>query len=341
MVVVNGLSAADVVEITHTEISRVKEELTLVAQDTAEARINSLIEAVTDHFADRPELFKAFGEPDFQYSLKDAARAAASNDEEHTEQLLVDLLANRASEGNGARVRLATSQALLAADKLSKEALNGITALWAITYLRWEGEELSARLSQAEEVAQSLLVLGLPAEPSWIEDADALNLLRVQHAGSRTRRTYTEVLRAKVREHLQPGIHPAWDQDLLDTVEKQVPGFTELLRPHPLKVNHLMLPHKSIDEVRETLPAGTSPSWQWMMLVRKAGVGTESRRAVEALDRILKERAAFSQIESWWNSVPMTDFTVVGDVIGFVNGRRYLEIEGVQTVGELLQHRSS
>jgi hypothetical protein len=44
-----------------------------------------------------------------QFSLRDAGRAAVSNEDKHTEDLLVDLLTNRAEQGNHSRVRLATS----------------------------------------------------------------------------------------------------------------------------------------------------------------------------------------------------------------------------------------
>src|SRR4051794_32355431 len=75
-----GVTAADVVEITRNEVSRVLDELTSAAKGKAETRSSALAERVIEHFQARPELFDAFGDPDFQYSLQDAGRAAASND---------------------------------------------------------------------------------------------------------------------------------------------------------------------------------------------------------------------------------------------------------------------
>jgi hypothetical protein len=104
-----GVSPADVIEITRTEVGRVLDELTLTAKAVADERVRALGDKILERFSESPQLLGAFGEPDFQYSLGDAGRAAASNDDPHTEQLLVDLLANRAETGNAAMVRLATS----------------------------------------------------------------------------------------------------------------------------------------------------------------------------------------------------------------------------------------
>jgi hypothetical protein len=119
-----GVSAANVIAITRSETKRIIEgELTPAAERIAHERLDQFEQKMIDRFAEDPQLRKAFADPDFQCSLRDASRAAASNDDDHTEDLLVDLLANRAAEGNSARLRLITSRAIQAADKLSIEAL--------------------------------------------------------------------------------------------------------------------------------------------------------------------------------------------------------------------------
>ena len=120
--IIVGVTAEEVVSITRTEIAQSVELLTAMAKDVAEARVKALGDGIIDAFCSRPELYRAFADPDFQFALRDAARAVASTDDEHTEQLLVDLLTNRAEEGSTTRVRFATGQAIRAADKLMTTA---------------------------------------------------------------------------------------------------------------------------------------------------------------------------------------------------------------------------
>jgi hypothetical protein len=103
---VHGVTAADVVSITRVEVDAVRSELTAMASragSLAEERLRAFQDHVVDQFADVPHLREAFADPDFQFSLRDAGRAAVSNDDQHTEDLLVDLLKNRAEQGNHAR----------------------------------------------------------------------------------------------------------------------------------------------------------------------------------------------------------------------------------------------
>src|SRR4051812_35615375 len=82
-----GVTAADVVEITRNEVSRVLDDLTLTAASLAEERVQRFEGRVLEQFAENPTLRTAFGDPDFQFSLRDAGRAAVSNDDKHTEDL--------------------------------------------------------------------------------------------------------------------------------------------------------------------------------------------------------------------------------------------------------------
>lgn len=334
------MSAADIREIAQTEISRARDELSQAAAQAAEARIQSLIDRVTEHFSDKPELFAAFGEPDFQYSLQDAGRAAASNDDEHTEQLLVDLLANRAAESTGARVRLATSQAVRAADKLSLEALNGITGLWGLSFLEANIDSPQVQVTWAAQLTQTLLGIGLPSGIAWMQDADALNLHRLQ-GGVVSRRTYAEFLHQKVAHHLNPGLSPDEDRDLLAAVKKTVPEIGPMLTAHPLKEGFVRLPGKTRDDFTALLPGDLLRPPELDQLIEKNGHGAQDQAALDTFNTLLSAHPSISEASAWWDPLPAAEFRVIGDVIGFVNTRRYVPIDDVQTVGELLQRRAA
>lgn len=337
-----GLSPAEVIEITRTEVARVLGELSSTAKELAEEKIEALSNRVLEHFMDKPELFSAFTEPDFQYSLQDAGRVAASNDEEHTEQLLVDLLANRAEKGDGPRVRLATSQAIRAADKLSSDALSGVTALWAVQYLMWANpDNLVSQLTGTIKIADSLVKLGLPSNPAWMEDADALNLLRISPGGILTRKTYLEMVQGRFAAQLVAGIDAKESVELFAEVEQVAPGFLEKLRGHPLKKGFVMLPGSTKEELFAGLPHAAASSPELNQLVEQNGYGSLDQAAVKKMEEFFADVPSFQTVSQWWNPLPVADLTVVGDVIGFINARRYMTFGGAATVSEFLDLRST
>jgi len=336
-IVVQGVSAADVVQITRTEVARVLEDLTLSARTVAEERVKALGDRILERFAEAPGLLGAFSEPDFQYSLGDAGRAAASNEDAHTEQLLVDLLANRAESGNTSRARLATSHAIKAADKLSLETLNGLTSLWAVGHLTaTEVDRASAHVATARSVAEALATLGLPSEANWLEEAEALNLARMYSGGLITRKPYRECIRSRIPAALSTGIAEDKFAELIGKPGSALPELAGLVTEHQLKAGFLALGGEDRESFLKMLPDGFSPSAELEELITANGFGVQDPDAVARLDELLDQSAAVQALAAWWDGTPYVDVTVVGRVVGFVNARRHMAFHGAQTVSELL-----
>jgi hypothetical protein len=339
-IIVAGVSAADVVEITQKEVARVLDELTSSARGKADTRIKALASRVIAEFRDRPELFEAFSDPDFQYSLQDAGRAAASNDDDHTEQLLIDLLANRAREGNSSRVRLATSQAIRAADKLSLEALNGLTAVWAVGSLGPSSEAFADQIASVTITANVLVGLDLPVDSGWVRDTDVLNLVRVHHGTLMNRTPHKTLLANKMAVNMVTGIDMETSGPLVATAISAIPKLNEQLIPHPLKSGFLRLGGRDKDELLARLPDHAAKSPDLQQLIEQNGYGSQDHAAVTRLDEAIAAIPALTTLAKWWDNIPPLDFTVVGDVVAFVNARRHLSFQGAGTVAELLQLRS-
>jgi hypothetical protein len=332
-----GVSAADVVEITRAEIDSVRRELIGLASraDTVvEARLRAFQDRVVEQFAEAPQLREAFADPDFQFSLKDASRAAVSNDDQHTEDLLIDLLKNRAERGNHARVRLATSHAIRAADKLSLETLHGLTALWALISLTASVPGITGTLASAENVAHALLAMGLTDNLTWTQDADTLNLVRTVYLSTRT--PYRQVLTQRVAPYLNPGINLEESAELITTATSKCPCLRDKLHPHPLKEGFIVLPGTSRDEFVAELPVDCEQTPELDQLIAQNGYGQQDGTATTEFLQKINQSDAMSKIADWWDKVPSLNLTVVGYVIGFVNAKRYVQWGGAQTIGELL-----
>ncbi len=333
-----GVTAEEVVSITRAEIAGSIERLTAAAKEVAEERVQALGDKIISAFSGRPELFAAFSDPDFQFSLRDAARTAASTDDAHTEQLLIDLLTNRAEEGNATRVRLATGQAIRAADKLSRDALAGLTAVWTLSYLSSTGETFRERLEGESQDAATLLALDLPTDNGWVGDLDILNLARRQLLGGRN--AYVDVLARRFGDFLVPGADSSADQALLSEAEAAAPELRDLLAEHPLKPGFVMLTPPDEKAVKAALSEQAADSPSVIALIGKNGYGMEDNTARSSL-AALADAAPLATVRDWWGNVPAFDFTVAGDVIGFVNARRHFAIGNARSVADLLRLRAS
>jgi hypothetical protein len=335
-----GVTAEEVISITRAEVSRSVDQLTAAAKEIAEARNRALGDRIIGAFEGRPELFQAFADPDFQFSLRDAARAAASTDEVYTEELLVDLLTNRAEKGASTRVRLATSQAIKAADKLSLEALNGLTALWATGSLVPSSEAFAEQMTSATKTAEVLVRLGLPTDSGWVGDADVLNLVRVHHGTLVNRAPYKTLLERKMAVNMVIGIDMEVSSPLVATATSSMPELSSQLAPHPLKSGFLRLGGSDKDELLGRLPDHAAESAELQQLIEANGYGSTDQAAMTKLEESVATIPALTTLAKWWDSTPSLDFTLVGDVVSFVNARRHLAFQGAGTVGELLQLRS-
>jgi hypothetical protein len=336
-IVVSGLSAADVVEITRREVARVVDELTLSAKTVAEERVEALGNKILERFAQAPEQLGAFKDPDFQFSLNDAGRAAASNDDEHTEDLLVDLLANRAEAGKTSRVRLATSQAIKAADKLSLEALTGLTVVWTLSSLRaLDPDAVQSQIGSVKNIADAVAAMRLPDGADWLNETEVLDLTRSYPGGLLTRKPYREMLQERVAIHLVPGIAVKQFQEFVDRGGHAIPDLTGKVAPHPLKPNFVRLLGGDRGGFLKLFNEPITPSPELEELVGMNGFQVHDPQAVEQWNAALDQTPAVASVEAWWNDLPQANLTMIGQVIAFVNAKRHIQFSGAQTVSELL-----
>ena len=329
-----GVTAAEVVEITQREVSRaVRDQLTPLAEAVATERVERLENKILERFDHEPELRSAFADPDFQFSLRDAGRAAASNDDEHTEDLLVDLLANRAEQGNHTRVRLATSHAIRAADKLSLDALKALTTCWIMTTLGPSTPGALETLVNFEGLAHRLIAIGLPSDPSWTEDAEALDLVRLSPALSR--RPFRDFLVQRAAPFLNTGIDAEAARETIEAAASKCPQLSAQFRPHPLKPGFLTLPGANGAEFLATMPAECH-SAELDMLISQNGFGIQDQTALAEFSRRIDTSEAMSIVVVWWDGLPVADLTLTGKVVAFVNARRHFDWTGARTLADLL-----
>lgn len=317
-------------EITRAELSRVVDELTQKASEVAEERIQSLENRILENFAERPELTASFGEPDFVFALKDAARAVASSGDEHTEQLLADLLLHRAETGTSSRTRLATSQAIKAAEHMSIELINGLTALWVLTrVVNLDPPNARIALAAATQRAETLHRLSLPPDPGWLDDAEVLQLLRTGQPGLQTRRPYREFLLDQHAPTLVRGIPESTFIEATKGLSLAVPIAVE----HGFKDGYVRLLGESREAFGGSFASGIPQELE--PLVVENGFGEVDAESRERWFAAFEATPALAAVAAWWDSLPYIAFTPVGEAVGFIGAKRVVSIGGVASVGEL------
>jgi len=236
-------------------------------------------------------------------------------------------------------VRLATSQAIRAADKLTLEALNGLTALWVIGSLGPLSEAFADQIQSVSKTAEVLMRLNLPSDGGWVRDADVLNLVRVHQGVLMNRTPHKAMLERKLAVNLVTGIDMETSSPVVATATSAIPELSAQLTPHPLKPGFLRLGGRDKDELLGRLPDDAAESPELQQLIEQNGYDITDQAAVTKLDETVSAIPALSMLAKWWDSIPPLDFTVVGDVVAFVNARRHITFQGAGTVSELLQRR--
>lgn len=340
-IVFQGVSAADVHSIITAEIVRVRDELTAQARQVAEERLERFGERLFTNLSSR-NLLAAFADPDFQFALHDASRAAVTNDEEHTEQLLIDLLANRAEHGNSPRVRLVTQQALKAADQLSGDALDGLTALWVSFHIA-PGDDITDPVRRIADFATTLdpFFQRLPAGGGWLQDLDVLGLVRLS-GGFSTIRPFREVVLARSPQLQAAGVEKSAIADALQELAFQGIDESVLFEPHPLRDATLIMRSGTSEEAFEQLRlAGGDPDGRAQLrdAITAYPYGGVDSSLNEQVDAVLYAHASMRSFRDWWRGLEAIAFTPVGDTVAFLNARRFMKIGGPSTVAELLDLR--
>jgi hypothetical protein len=139
--------------------------------------------------------------------------------------------------------------------------------------------------------------------------------------------------------YLVPGLDRDADGDLLSEAEQIIPEVHTLLVEHPLKPCYVMLTPPDQEAAKAALPEGATDIPAISMLIGKNGYGMNDNTAQSNFAARI-DSGLLATVRDWWSTVPAFDFTVAGDVIGFVNARRHFNISNVGSVSDLLGFRA-
>ena len=132
MTVYQGLSYTDArkiaLEVFRDNILKLSQEAALVARKRAEELTDAFLQKLVDQ---HPKFISILENPDFQFSLYDAQREYARSGEKELENILIEILVERATIDSDFLRKIFVNEAIRIAPKLTQIQLN----ILSLTYL--------------------------------------------------------------------------------------------------------------------------------------------------------------------------------------------------------------
>jgi hypothetical protein len=163
-----GPSVEEVREIALDVFHRNFLQLQGLAEDVARGRAEKITNEFLKQLQDRnPAALESSKDPDMQLALFSAQREYARSGDADLEQVLVDLLVDRASEQHPGLRTIVLNEAITAAPKLTEDQRRAVALCFLVRYTRWTGAA-SVDAFYEERIRQGLmpLVHGLPTSPA-------------------------------------------------------------------------------------------------------------------------------------------------------------------------------
>ncbi|MCC8104656.1 MAG: hypothetical protein LIO99_01315 [Clostridiales bacterium] len=235
-----GLDEERVREIINEEINVSLSAYSIEAQDIARERINCFKDELIPMLV-RKNLLSCLKDPSIQLLLIEAQKTAASTERQGDYIILSELLAHRAQNNDSSDARIGVSRAIEVVDKVSDEALLGLTAAYSfLTYNLLTGS-ISESLGDLDNFFGKLIKEKLPKGTTWLEQLDILDAVRLSGFG--TMRDLSDLCRNHFSGYIAVGIDKLSDDyqkalELLNSI-----GFSaDILIDHELRDGFVRLP---------------------------------------------------------------------------------------------------
>jgi hypothetical protein len=178
IVVIQGVTEARASEIALAKAKQILEEYHAQGRQIADSRIGIFDSGLIAHFAERG-LLQVFADPGFQVLLRKAQMQAAVTGTDEDNQLLIQLLAERAQYSKRP-IHLAVSKATEAIESLEPDDIMGLTTLWLILVTQPPNSDPTIGLQQRDQSFRGVLNSGnLPSNLGWLDSLAMLDLASV------------------------------------------------------------------------------------------------------------------------------------------------------------------
>jgi len=243
MIVNIGIDEKRAREIYQEMNLQLRKDYTQEALEIANSRVTEFENRLLPKMDAVDGALEAFADPSFQLLLVEAQKTAASTERPADYDLLSELLIHRFQKGDNRVIRAGISRAVEIVDKISDEALLGLTVFHSVNYFFPASGVIQQGLNTLNDLFGKLFYNNLPVGSEWLDHLDILDAIRVSNFGGlkKIEQYYPEMMSG----YIDIGI-----EKNSDDYNKAV----ELLKNNGLPQNILIKHELNTDYVRVVLP---------------------------------------------------------------------------------------
>jgi hypothetical protein len=322
----SGVTLTEVNQLIDLHLNKIVSEFRLTAADEARVRVEEFEKSIFKKLAEKG-LLEAIKKPSFQKDLFDSTVAVASSDNNTSEEILVNLLKERAADTENNTLKIAISKAIQTADKLDTSTLNGLGAEWAFTSLDSKEDEYNMKWTVVNMISTQYVKAGLPKGRHWQTNLDELGLVKIEPS-ILERNKVDDIILDKFKSFLVPGIPNEHIESVREEVKILNPEIERLWFEHPLNEDHIMLSAVTEDEWKEQLTKlGVDPSKSVVYTLGYVnGFGQLDPNCKARLEELISANPAISEFRAWWNKQLPDRLSASGRVIAHLHSREVLNI---------------
>lgn len=318
---------------------QLRKEYSQEALEIANARVAKFENSLMPKMEQVDGALEAFADPSFQLLVVEAQKAAASTERPADYDLLSELLVHRFQKGDDRIARAGIGLAVDIVDKISDEALLGLTVAHAIGSFFPMAGDVNQGLDVLNDLFGKILYRNLPQGQDWLDHLDILSAVRLSTFGQlkKIQQFYPETLSG----YVDVGIEKDSENH-----KKAVEILNANNLPQALLVDHsfnssfLRLPISSKQQI-ESLTLQQQFLHQGQLIVRPVKLSQEQIDAINSLYELYSSDGSQKQnniaafmaewdkrpnllaLKEWWDNIPMIfNITSAGKVLAHSNAQR-------------------
>ena len=315
-------------------------EYTQEALEVASARVAEFENSLMPKMEKVDGALEAFADPSFQLLLIEAQKAAASTERPADYDLLSELLIHRFKKGNDRIARAGIAVAVEIVDKVSDDALLGLTVAHAVkTFIPTSGDALQG-LDVLNNLFGKLFYGELPSGHEWLDHLDVLNAVRLSSFGNlkKVQQYYPESLSGYIDVGIKKDSDD-WAKAIEILEANNLPsGF---LVEHSFNTDFLRIPVTNRKQIGSISLQQQVPLQGGMVKIVPVKLSEEQQEAVDSVyalyskDNGLKQdninsfmaewdkRPNLRALKEWWDKIPIVlTITSAGKVLAHSNAQR-------------------
>lgn len=318
---------------------QLRKDYSLEALTIANSRVIEFENRLMPKMAQVEGALEAFADPSFQLLLIEAQKTAAATERPADYDLLSELLIHRFQKGENRIARAGISLAVEIVDKVSDEALLGLTVTHAVnTFLPITGDTLEG-LDVLNDLFGKIFYSELPTGQVWLDHLDILDAVRLNPFGGlkKVEQYYPENMHGYVDVGINKNsenhdkaveilnnynlpssilIEHALNSDFIRLCIRSIKSIDEL------SLVHTILHDGRLTHVQEKLSEDQEQAIKSIYELYSKD-GTIRQNNVSSFMNEWDKRPNLKTLREWWDNIP-TGFTVtsVGKVLAHSNAQR-------------------